>query len=273
MNDHLSQKSISISVFFSFLFILTLLVPSPTKAQVDLSWTPSDTTTVAPGGTARLSIHLDDSINFRTIEVTATYDTNIILSLGGGPGALYAESGFYIFDGFEETPGTWHGYAIVMGAEDFLTGPGEVLFWDIEGLAEGTAPVIVVEARLYDELSPPNPIPDVALSTATVIVDGPLSAVQNIPNALPQLVVTPNPFNPQTRISFDLSAEAQVRLSVFDARGRLIAVLHDGPASVGTLTKDWNGTDSQGRAQPGGVYLFQLETPDRAALAKGILVK
>ena len=268
--------NISIKKFLPLTVAIILMAASTAQAEVSLSWSPADTAHVAPGGTGRLSIHLDEAINIRTVEVTVTYDTLVVTSLGGGSGALYTDSGYFVFDGFEEEPGSWHGYAIIMGAGEYLTGPGALLFWDFEGLADGTSPVVTVEALLYDEASPPNLIPDVMLDNATIIVHDPLTSVQDVPDFSGmgnRLMVAPNPFNPRTRISFDVPREMQARLSVFDMRGRQIAVLHDGPIPAGTLARDWNGTDDQGRSQPGGVYLFRLETPEGTAWAKGNLVK
>jgi hypothetical protein len=252
---------------------IILMVAVPTFAQVNLSWSPGDTVTVVQGASTRIFIHLDEVINFRTIEVTVTYDTSLVKSLGGGPGALFSDSGLNIYQDFEEQPGRWHGFAIIMDGGHYLTGPGEVLFWDIEGLVEGVSPGVSVEALLYDEASPPNKIPDVVLDNVTIIVQDPLSSVQDFPHGRERLQLAPNPFNPRTRISFDVMQDTPARLSVFDMRGHQLAILHDGHAPVGTLAVDWNGTDDRGRMQPGGVYLFQLETNSGTARAKGILVK
>ncbi len=255
---------------FAGIFIFT---NTQSNAEITLSWTPNDTTIIAPTDTTRLSITLNDTINFRTIEITATYDTTLITSLGGDSGSLFSESSYFLFEGFEETPGTWHGYAIVMGAEDYLTGPGELLHWDFVGLAPGTTPIIAVETHLFDEASPPNIIPNVSLNNATVTVQSSLSSAQAVPNIPNSLQIYPNPFNPKTQINFEITHATQARLSVFDIKGHLISILHEGPASPGSFIKHWDGTDDQGRAQPTGLYLFQLQTSYETARAKGFLVK
>jgi len=261
-------------LYITTALILVLALWSGTAlAQIELRWSPSDTTVVEPGGTARLSLYIDDAINLRTVEVTATYDTTVVKSLGGGPGLLYSNSGYFVFQGFEEEPGRWHGYAIVMGAGEYISGPGELLYWDIEGLAPGISPVLSVEAILYDEASPPNLIPNVSLRGGTIIVGDPLSAAFDLPAARSLLEVAPNPFNPRTQISFSVAQDTPALLSVFDARGRKVAVLHDGLAGAGTLAVDWNGTNDTGQNQPTGVYFFVLETDRGRAWAKGILVK
>ncbi len=257
-----------------FLSLIVLTVATFAWAQVDLRWSPSDTTVIsAIGETGRLSVYIDEVLDLRTVEITVTYDTTMVKSLGGGPGTLYSESGYFVFQGFEEEPGSWHGFAIIMGAGEYITGPGELLYWNVEGLIEGVSSVVVEEAILYDEASPPNQISDVNFGNGTIIVGDPLSAVLDAPGAGIGLHVAPNPFNPRTRISFAVEQETSAQLSVFDARGHKIAVLFDGLVQDGLLAVDWSGTDDSDRSQPGGVYFFLLETKMGNAWSKGILIK
>ncbi len=68
----------------------------------------------------------------------------------------------------------------------------------------------------------------------------------------------PNPFNPKTSIQFQLAKAGHVKLSVYDARGRELAVLLDEPRGAGAQSIDWNGRDARGNAMPSGVYLAQI---------------
>ncbi len=70
--------------------------------------------------------------------------------------------------------------------------------------------------------------------------------------------VYPNPFNPMAKVAFTLSAPANIRLAVFDARGRRVASLASGPWDAGKHSVVWNGHDSSGRSMPSGVYLARL---------------
>lgn len=243
------------------------------SAQVELFWSPDDTVMVAPGDTTRLAIRISDVLNFRTAEITVQYDTTVVRSLGGGSGTLFTESGIFVVDGFEEEPGSWHGFAVLMGAGEHLTGPGELLYWEVEGLVDGVCPVTSVEVLLYDEASPPNLIPEVSLDNATILVQDPLSYICPSAAVANKLQVSPNPFNPKTRISFEVLEDTWTRLSVFDLRGRQVAVLQDGPTAAGTFSTFWNGTDDSGRSQPGGMYVFRLDSSGGTVLSKGILVK
>lgn len=72
------------------------------------------------------------------------------------------------------------------------------------------------------------------------------------------LQVSPNPFNPVTDVSFSLSAEGPVTLTIYDLRGRAVRSLHNGPMVVGTHHLTWNGRDDAGHDLPSGVYIARL---------------
>ncbi|MBI2417062.1 MAG: T9SS type A sorting domain-containing protein, partial [Ignavibacteriales bacterium] len=44
----------------------------------------------------------------------------------------------------------------------------------------------------------------------------------------------PNPFNPSTRIAFELQETSHARVEVFNSRGQSIAILLDGMVNAGT---------------------------------------
>ncbi len=255
--------------------IILTMTAGAALAQIDLRFSPPDTT-IEPGATTRISIMLDDAIYFRTIELTVTYDSTLIRSLDGSPGTLFSDSGFFIWDDFEDdVPGEWHGFAIVMGAIDSLSGPGELFSWEVEGLIEGTSPIIAIETDLFEPNA--NKIPDVGLDPTTLRVRWAPTAVHDLPRMQNELDIYPNPFNPGTQIRFDLPDAGRVVLSVYDARGRRVATLHDGQADAGPFTVNWNGKNDNGLAQPGGVYLFRMVSVQngvrQAAVTKGVLLK
>jgi len=86
----------------------------------------------------------------------------------------------------------------------------------------------------------------------------------------------PNPFNPKTRLSFDLSQAASVRLSILDSAGRLVKVVHAGPIGAGAHDFAWDGMDARGEQSASGVYFarFQdaegrdLDAPTKMTLLK-----
>jgi hypothetical protein len=68
----------------------------------------------------------------------------------------------------------------------------------------------------------------------------------------------PNPFNPSTRIRFEMDEPGQAELAVYDARGHLVRRLDDGPRGAGPHSVTWDGTDRSGRQAASGVYYVRL---------------
>lgn len=89
-----------------------------------------------------------------------------------------------------------------------------------------------------------------------------LSSVTDVPAPLGNFSFSnpaPNPFNPSTRLSFNLPDDGQINLVVYDARGHRIRTLVDESRSAGPFSVSWDGRDDLGRAQSGGIYLFVLD--------------
>lgn len=84
----------------------------------------------------------------------------------------------------------------------------------------------------------------------------------------------PNPFNPSTRILFELPVEADVTLSVYDVAGRLVRKLLVGERfRYGGHEVAWNGRDDRGRAQATGTYLYRLQADGVDRVRKMTLVR
>ncbi|MCH7938725.1 MAG: choice-of-anchor J domain-containing protein, partial [Candidatus Marinimicrobia bacterium] len=83
----------------------------------------------------------------------------------------------------------------------------------------------------------------------------------------------PNPFNPGTTIRFDLPEMVDLKLVVYDLRGRSIASLSSGQMPAGYHQVRWNGRDRFGRSVPSGTYIARLITPDYTKSIKMVLLK
>jgi len=80
--------------------------------------------------------------------------------------------------------------------------------------------------------------------------------------------VMPNPFNPSTAISYQLSAASHVSLRIFDTAGRLVTELIKGWRDAGAheVTFDGSGLAS-------GIYVYRLEAGQYTASGKMVLMK
>ncbi|MEZ5066047.1 MAG: T9SS type A sorting domain-containing protein [bacterium] len=81
----------------------------------------------------------------------------------------------------------------------------------------------------------------------------------------PALEAYPNPFRSSTTFSFDLSTADRIRLDVFDAAGRRVALLHDARIEAGRHRYLWNGAVDPSPLPP-GVYFVRLRSSAGAAV-------
>ncbi len=84
----------------------------------------------------------------------------------------------------------------------------------------------------------------------------------------------PNPFNPQTRIRFDLPVTAEVGLEIYDVAGRLVRKLLAGERlSPGVHERTWRGRDQVGRSVAAGVYFYRLDAGSYSETRRMTLIK
>lgn len=83
----------------------------------------------------------------------------------------------------------------------------------------------------------------------------------------------PNPFNPSTRIRYELPVAGQVRVEILDLRGRRVAVLSEGFEAAGPHELRWNGRDDAGIPLASGIYLVRVQEDGQVAARKVTLLK
>ena len=90
------------------------------------------------------------------------------------------------------------------------------------------------------------------------------------------LAAAPNPFAGRTEISFSLtsgSSETTIDLDVYDLAGRLVRRLQPVSGAPGQQNAVWDGRDSMGRPQPGGVYFVRLGGGKTVATSQLVLLR
>jgi len=83
----------------------------------------------------------------------------------------------------------------------------------------------------------------------------------------------PNPFNPETTISFTLQRRSEIKLTVCDLAGRKIATLADGMHEVGAHRVQFRAVDSAGMSLPSGLYFYRLEAAGLLSVKKMVLTR
>ncbi|MCD4828936.1 MAG: T9SS type A sorting domain-containing protein [Candidatus Cloacimonetes bacterium] len=84
---------------------------------------------------------------------------------------------------------------------------------------------------------------------------------------------SPNPFNPETAITFSLPQQGNVSLDVYNIRGRHVKTLYSGQAETGDYTVIWRGLDNQETPVASGVYFYRLQAGGREEVKKMLLLK
>jgi hypothetical protein len=82
----------------------------------------------------------------------------------------------------------------------------------------------------------------------------------------------PNPFNPNTKIRFELPVGGSYEITIFDVAGRRVAGFR-GAGSAGENSVTWDGHDDAGRQMSSGIYFYSLEAGSYQATRKMTLVK
>ncbi|MBN2412086.1 T9SS type A sorting domain-containing protein [candidate division KSB1 bacterium] len=83
----------------------------------------------------------------------------------------------------------------------------------------------------------------------------------------------PNPFNPQTNITYHLAEDAQVKITVFDLLGRTVNELFNDHMQAGSYHIYWNGTNESGIKVSNGVYVICMQTGNTRQIQKVIFMK
>ena len=84
----------------------------------------------------------------------------------------------------------------------------------------------------------------------------------------------PNPFNPSTKINFELSGyHDNVTFTVFNVMGQIVNQISFSNTLPGMQVINWNGINSNGASVPSGIYFYQVQAGDLSAMGKMTLVK
>jgi hypothetical protein len=85
----------------------------------------------------------------------------------------------------------------------------------------------------------------------------------------------PNPFNPSTKIFYELKVKgpALVSLNVFDVLGNSVKSLVYEEQASGFYETVWNGTNNQNAPMPAGIYFYELRVGNHVESKRMLLIK
>ena len=78
----------------------------------------------------------------------------------------------------------------------------------------------------------------------------------------------PNPFNPNTTITYSISVKSDVVIELFNALGQRVSILLNGEIEAGSYQVNLNAVNL-----PGGIYFYRLRAGGYIAVRKMVLMK
>jgi hypothetical protein len=100
-----------------------------------------------------------------------------------------------------------------------------------------------------------------------VTVDGIAPSVSNLYQNFP------NPFNPMTRIRYQIARAGTVKLRVYNVAGQLVKTLIDESKKPGYYEAVWKGDNNRGASVASGVYFYRLEAPQYSFSRKLVILR
>jgi len=102
------------------------------------------------------------------------------------------------------------------------------------------------------------------------VVDSPLPKTFSVSQNFP------NPFNPSTTIQYAIPENpgpVDVKVDIYDVRGRLVRRLVDEEKEAGIFQVHWDGKDERGKSVSSGLYLYQIDAGEFKSIRKMVLTR
>jgi hypothetical protein len=97
---------------------------------------------------------------------------------------------------------------------------------------------------------------------------------EGTPGASIQLTVGPNPTHGRVTASFTLPhSTGSGDVAMFDAGGRRVKTLINGPLTAGPHLVNWTGHDDFGRVAPAGIYFLRIGADQQSAVKKVLMIR
>ena len=225
-----------------------------------------------PGGTGSFDIHMTNTAYAFILELRIA-DVPEYLTVTGITPLDRFENGTIDGSSGEDDDQMFYflGYEFATG---IMPGEGPILRVDVEMNQNIQNPSVML---LFESVATgddgANPVTSVAEGFGQFTVSLSSSADVVLPGKFALHPNYPNPFNPATLITYDLPAESDIQLVIYDLMGRKVKTLINDVESAGRKTAVWYATDDFGNPVSAGVYLYRLHGGDKTFTRKMILMK
>ena len=195
---------------------------------------------------------------------------SVTLTFGSRVGVYYVKA---------TVKGVFPSQTFVAIAVDELSGPGAP---SVHALVQGDisaadVQVLLTQAKTLPETVQADPAHQHRIAVLEQLL-ATLTEVPVVPKRTALLLNYPNPFNPETWIPYQLSAAADVTVSIYSVDGNLVRTLILGHQTVGVYKSKnraayWDGRNEYGERVASGLYFYTLTAGDFTATRKMLIRK
>ncbi|NIR46921.1 T9SS type A sorting domain-containing protein [candidate division KSB1 bacterium] len=181
-----------------------------------------------------------------------------IYAIGGAKGRF--EPGLTTVEEYHPETDTWTSKADMPTPRVYLTTcavNGKI--YAIGGATRGDPSAFVTTVQEY---TPP---------VVTSVESEPRSEINPVEFTLHQNC--PNPFNPVTVISYELSAASEVELTIYNQLGQRVKTLVNEKQPAGVYRVQWDGKSEDGVQLSSGVYIYRIKAGDFVDAKKLALIR
>ena len=94
-----------------------------------------------------------------------------------------------------------------------------------------------------------------------------------VPNGFVLLQNFPNPFNPVTSISYQLTSASPVAITIYDLMGNVVSNLFSGIEGPGYKNINWDATNNNGDLVSSGMYFYKLQVGESFEIKRMMYLK
>jgi hypothetical protein len=153
------------------------------------------------------------------------------------------------------------------------TGTNDNISWDPMFSNVGASPPDLRISALSPCAPSQSPCGQLIGALGTVAPTGVDGDAGAMPSVTRIASIYPNPFNPSTRIAFEVSARTRVEISIYDVSGRRVAVIMDREMEAGRYEVSWHGRTIAGGVAASGIYFCTLRAGSTMETRKLLLVR
>jgi len=99
------------------------------------------------------------------------------------------------------------------------------------------------------------------------------STIKSIPDKFALGTNYPNPFNIETKITFQLPTRSYVTISIYNTLGEKVRTLLNEIKEAGYHSVQWDGTNDSGLAVPSGIYFYDMNARNFRDIKRMLLIK